>query len=395
VLPVISRIAEQVDSGWAAAAYRPDAFAELAAQALEEHEPPGFTDLAEAMSRGLALPKQRRMDQSFGQPALTLHYDQRFVVEALCWHTGSPAIHHHSFCGAFRVMTGRSVHSRYRFTERGRVAATIRVGDLELLDVAVLDRASVTQIPAGPALIHSAFHLDNPSMTVIVRTHDNGSPEYTYLPPGVAYEPAARSETLHKQLQLLDTLNTSGHPSYRQCVESMLATSDVYEGLEVLLRVHNHGLAEQELEQLTSGYLNRHGPGVDCLIPAVREQQRRSQLLGLRATVHDADTRFALACLLNAFDRTSFSRQFTRQAISADSGDVLAGCLRQVLGMSAEMDPILLLASTAMLAGVQAGAFSSWMATRTGESLGHEHAQLLDKLYRQLVESPLLTPLHR
>src|SRR5450759_3811245 len=179
MLPVISRIVEQVDRRWAEAGQRLDGFPELAAQALEDHEPPDLTELAEALSRGLTLPRQR-----------PLHHGERFVVEALCWHTGSPAIHQHSFCGAFRVMTGRSVHGRYRFTERERVAPGVAVGDLELVATEVLDRTSVTRIPAGASLIHSAFHLDNPSMTVIVRTHDSGDAEYTFLRPGVAYVPA-------------------------------------------------------------------------------------------------------------------------------------------------------------------------------------------------------------
>jgi len=393
MLPVISRIVEQVDRRWAEAGQRLDGFPELAAQALEDHEPPDLTELAEALSRGLTLPRQRRLDQSFGQPALTLHHGERFVVEALCWHTGSPAIHQHSFCGAFRVMTGRSVHGRYRFTERERVAPGVAVGDLELVATEVLDRTSVTRIPAGASLIHSAFHLDNPSMTVIVRTHDSGDPEYTYLPPGVAYEPAARSETLHKRLQLLDTLNAAGHPSYGECVELALHTTDVYEGMEVLLRVHNHGLPPTVLDDVTGRYVQRHGPSVRPLVDAVREQQRRSQLLALRATVRDPDVRYVLACLLNAFDRASFAGQLGIGSLGADAADAMAACLRQVLGMTVDAEPVLGVASMAMLEGLGADAFRGWVAEQAGAALGEEQGELLENLYRQLRDNPLLTPL--
>jgi hypothetical protein len=390
--PVVARIADQVESRWAAERYRPERFPAVAAAALREHEPPDFPAIAAALSGGLELPRQRRLDQSFGQPALTLHHGERFVVEALCWHTGSPAIHQHSFSGAFRVTTGRSVHGRYRFTTRERLADGVTAGDLELIEVRVLDAGSVTAIPAGADLIHSAFHLDNPSMTVIVRTHDTGEPEYTYLPPGLAYDPAARGETLHKRLQLLDTLHHADHPSYRDCVELALDSTGLYEGMEVLLRIHNHRLPPSELDDFTARFVKRQGEAARTVVEAVREQRRRSYLLAHRATVRDPDVRYVLACLLNAFDRGSFVRQLELGPPGAR--DSVATCLRHVLGMTADIEPVLGLAVTALLGRLEPDAFGGWVAERAGEPVGDEQRRLLTRLYRQLLANPLLTPLH-
>lgn len=91
--------------------------AEISADLLGRPLDFDFGALARGVCEGGRLPPQRGHDQGFGQPAITLYSGERFLIEALCWHTGTPAIHHHAFSGAFRVMTGRSVHSRYSYSE--------------------------------------------------------------------------------------------------------------------------------------------------------------------------------------------------------------------------------------------------------------------------------------
>jgi hypothetical protein len=392
MLPVFTNLAERVNRLWSECGYDHEKFPFLAAESLEHAELPAFTTLARALSAGLSLPRQRRLDQSFGQPALTLYHDDRFVIEALCWHTGSPSIHQHSFSGAFRIATGQSAHSRYRFTEKDRVDGAIAVGTLELVDVHVLDQNSVTCIQSGNDLVHSAFHLDNPSMTVIVRTHDYPDPEYTYLPPGIAFDPSARNETLHKRLQLLDTLYSVGHPSYAECVALALGSSGIYEGMEVLIRVQNHGLEESLRLEFMARYLERHGPVVEPVIRAVEEQRRRMQLISLRRSVTDGDGRYFLACLLNSFDHASFRKQVAvRTADDQGAYAAVATGLRSMFGMGTEAEPLLLLAGRAMLEAVATAEFPAWLASINGH-LGAEDTNLLEQIYLKLNAHPLFRP---
>ena len=191
------------------------------------------------------------------------------------------------------------------------------------------------------------------------------------------------------------TLDIAGHPSYGACVRLAVDSTDVYEGMEILLRVHNHRLPPPVLEGLTGRYVRRHGPRVQPLIDAVREQQRRSHLLALRATTsHEPGVRYVLACLLNAFDRASFTQQLNLTSLDTGAPDAVAACLRQVLGMAVDAEPVLGLAGTAMLQGLEPGTFPGWVAEQAGEPIGEEQGQLLEKLYRQLLDSPLLTPMH-
>src|SRR6185369_13045283 len=108
-------------------------------------------------------------DESFGQPPVVVYHGSRFFVELLFWLDGSPAIHQHSFSGAFAVLAGSSLHSLYRFALETPVNFTVGVGKLERQSVELLRRGDVRQILAGDRLIHATFHLDRPTVTVVVR----------------------------------------------------------------------------------------------------------------------------------------------------------------------------------------------------------------------------------
>jgi hypothetical protein len=67
----------------------------------------------------------------------------------------------------------------------------------------------VRQILSGDRFIHSLFHLDRPSVTMVVRTkHDSGTdPQYSYFPPGIAYDPFVADERLSRLVRFLDVFD--------------------------------------------------------------------------------------------------------------------------------------------------------------------------------------------
>lgn len=390
----IDALARDVEEAWASAGHDEARFPEIAAQALSRPLDLDFPTLARRICEGAALPEQRRLDQAFGQPAITLHHGERFVVEALCWHSGSPAIHQHAFSGAFRVLTGRSVHSRYTFAERERLDPRILLGTLRLVGVELLDDSTVVQIPRGPGLIHSAFHLDNPSMTVVVRTYDVSEPEYSYLPPGVAFDPSARSPALHKKLQLLDTLDLSSPALYPECVEAALASSDLYDGMAIVMRAGRHRLDWPTFVALLDRLRDQHGAKIEPLVPALIEERRRSIVVGLRAQITDQDDRFFLAALLGFSRRAELldamvqrygSMEVVRQRVAAGVG--------RLLGVASQAQVIVDAAVRAMLDDVPPESFPAHAARQWKQTLAPHEVEKLGNFYGQVLQHPLLTPL--
>lgn len=392
----IDALAKDIETDWARAGRKPDAFPDVAAQCLDRPLGIDLETIARHLCNGLELPQQRRMDQGFGQPALTLHYAEDFVIEALCWHTGSPGIHQHAFSGAFRVLTGRSFHSRFSFSEHERLDASTILGVLTLEDVELLDDTTVTRIPHGSELIHAAFHLDNPSMTLIARTHDGSDAEYTYLPPGLAYDPSVRSATCHKRLQLLDTLFQSRHEVYAECVASSIANSDLYEGMQLIMRVGRHAMDDATYGGFVEGFVERHGPAAARVCPALAEDRRRSALVGVRATVSDETVRYFLACLMNFTTRAPLLETVVAYAGGqAEAYRQISAGVRTLLRLRDDAAEVVNAGVEAMLHDVPLASIGDWLTHRWGGPLEGREAELAQQFYGQLLQHPLLTPLRK
>src|ERR1700722_19855676 len=167
-------------------------FPEIARAALDQRPPAKKVNLAALMRDFLLSEEQpRQTDSPFGEPELVVYSHPRFYIQLLFWMDGTTAIHQHEFSGAFHVMHGSSIHAHYEFEKPRSVTPYLRVGNLKMKKMELLEAGRTVPIDSGQRTIHSLFHLDSPSITVVVRTqHDPGTgPQFNYLPPHIAIDP--------------------------------------------------------------------------------------------------------------------------------------------------------------------------------------------------------------
>ena len=214
-----------------------EAFPEIARIAIDEAPPSENVDLEEMIHEFLSNDEQPFQSQSgFGQPELVAFNDPRFYIQILFWTEGTTEIHQHEFSGAFHVMQGSSVHSEFDFVGARSVTPHIRTGDLRMKQIELLETGRTVPITSGRECIHSLFHLDTPSVTVVVRTHhDPGTgPQYNYLPPHIAIDPVHADALTMRRKQLLDVLETLDHPGYATLVGKMIESLDFERGFHTL-----------------------------------------------------------------------------------------------------------------------------------------------------------------
>src|SRR3954466_12580806 len=212
-------------------------FPEIARAALDERPPAKQVDLAALMRDFLTSEEQWfQTDSDFGEPELVVYSHPRFYIQLLFWLDGTTAIHQHEFSGAFHVMHGSSIHAHYEFEKAKAVTPYLRVGDLRMKNIELLEAGRTVPIVSGPKAIHSLFHLDSPSVTVVVRTqHDPGTgPQFNYLPPHIAIAPHFSDTLMMRRKQLLDVLEQSGDSDYVELVSEMIADLDFERGFSVL-----------------------------------------------------------------------------------------------------------------------------------------------------------------
>lgn len=123
---------------------------------------PAFLDLPQA--------PQRRAENNYGSPTITLYRDERFRVELIFWGAGPEVyVHDHVEPGAFGVVLGPRIHSAYTFEPSPPAIGDVDIGQLRSRRIDVLHPGSVVEIPPGDGLIHSLFYPDTANVTLSVR----------------------------------------------------------------------------------------------------------------------------------------------------------------------------------------------------------------------------------
>ncbi len=301
-----TELGRTVRAQWQAENFTLARFPEIARRALEERPTAEHVDLGALMREFLLEDEQPFQTQSgFGQPELVVYDDPRFYIQILFWLEGTTDIHQHMFSGAFHVMEGSSLHSRFRFSDAVAVTPHLQLGHLQMTDTRLLETGSTVQIVSGGEYIHSLFHLEMPSLTVVIRTHtDPGTgPQYTYLPPHLAVDPFHHDALTARRKQLLDVLERMDDPGYAKLVLEMIRKLDFERGFFILQNGMSYLRGLGRWNDALAAFRSRHGALADAVPPTLDEIVRRDGLAALRGTITEVEHRFFLALLLNVPDR--------------------------------------------------------------------------------------------
>ena len=293
-----------------------EAFPELARIAIDEAPPSKNVGLEEMIHEFLVNDEQPFQSQSgFGQPELVAFNDPRFYIQMLFWMEGTTEIHQHEFSGAFHVMQGSSVHSEFDFVGARSVTPHLRIGDLRMKQIELLESGRTVPITSGRECIHSLFHLDTPSVTVVVRTHhDPGTgPQYNYLPPHIAIDPIHTDALTMRRKQLLDVLETLDHPSYATRVREMVGSLDFERGFNTLLHAMDRLQVLDEWEPVLATFQKRHGELAKGVPETLAESRRRDSISQMRYHIENPEHRFFLALLMNVQNRSDIHALITER----------------------------------------------------------------------------------
>jgi hypothetical protein len=286
--------------------YQHDAerFPEVARAALAEvdwSKAPDTVSIARAMVQG-HMPFQVRPESQFGEPPLTVYRDDRFYIEVLFWLDGTTAIHQHAFEGAFRVLTGSSIHGVYNFEIAERINERLLIGAIKNSSIELLRAGSCREIEAGTQYVHSLFHLDRPSTTVVVRTFQNPAhkPAWAYLRPAIARDHFDQSPTRSIRLRCLRMLRQADPVAGKALLAEYCLNCDFDELVDIF---HSGTVSSDDLElaeHCLESARQRHGSRCDILRSVITEARRESNIRARRAIIKNPEHRFFLALLMTA-----------------------------------------------------------------------------------------------
>lgn len=319
-MEVFEKLGEVVENRWKARNYSEEAFPEVAAAALSEADLPARLDpwdIIRWVHTTSTIPEQHDVEGRFGDPPITLFSGARFYIDVYYWLDGTTSIHQHSFTGAFQVLLGSSIHSRYSFRENKIVNEHFSIGELSLEEVQLLKVNDVREIRAGRNFIHSLFHLDRPSATITIRTEHtpSSSVQYDYRYPHFALNPFFRNPLLSKKLQTVGLLLGMKHKKAEEMIGDLVCSSDFQTAFFVLQETYQRlqsnemdelfGLStgKQRFKAILDKCRNTHGGLAEFVLPVLQEEERQLSIIRRRGTITSDDHRFFLALLLNVRSR--------------------------------------------------------------------------------------------
>jgi hypothetical protein len=391
---LFEQVGDQIERRWREANYRLSAFPEIAVSALELerlHERVHALEVVDAVLRASQIPAQEDLPATFGAPPITLYRGGRFFISALYWLDGTTSIHQHRFSGAFQVLAGSSIQGRYMFAPVEEVSDHLLLGTITFDKMEVLRAGDVRPILSGRELIHSVFHLDRPSVSIVVRTYqDDVEPQFSYHVPGVAADPFLRDPLMTRRLQAASMLLDLRTPDADRRVADLLRESDLHTCFSVLQRASILArpdaldlMFDIESDDRFQGLLetarSRHGELVHLFPRVFDEQRRQSEIVRRRATITEPHHRFFLALLLHGVGRSHALELVSQWEPSADPVELLVDWIDElsrtrvagssepnVLGL--EVDEELLSLAERLLAGEPVSAASQDVLDRLRRS---------------------------
>jgi hypothetical protein len=310
----IEELGERVEKRWREVSYSEDAFSEIAANALTAAEcsPEFFREVTAWGLGDHVIPFQVDIEAMFGQPPICIYVNplQTFYIQALVWLDSTTSVHQHGFSGAFKVVEGQSVHARHSFDASDRVNSRMIFGTINYLDAEVLSVGDVRKIERGSSLIHSVFHLDRPSVTLVVRTFGDtvNGPQYDYLRPWLAVDPFYKSPRLQRNLQILTAVKEVDRPRYIDTLIRLIPTTDLYTTYRYMRHYYECPARSDERASLAALVRTAHGERGDKLVACLDKVAQDGFLLDKRKQLRDRDHRFFVALLLNVPDRDTILR---------------------------------------------------------------------------------------
>lgn len=317
-MEIFEQLGLEVEARWRDIGYDEAAFPALAAELLRSAGVPSKVSAWDVTEWALAtyeLPRQRDLRASFADPPITVFSGLRFQIDVYFWFESTTSIHQHSFCGAFQVLEGSSIHSWYTFNKERALNAFAETGSLDLKTCGLLEKGDVQEIVGGRAYIHSLFHLERPSATLIIRTDRSPLelPQFNYHKPHLAVDPFLEQDTIIKKLQVAGAMLRAGHDRADEMIVRWLEECDVHTAFTVLREVRAHlqhaGVGAQfgvdnsreRFDNYIAAAEHRHGEGM--FRPIFEHSDRLDEVMRVRGIVSDPELRFFLALLLNVDGR--------------------------------------------------------------------------------------------
>jgi hypothetical protein len=178
------------------------------------------------------------------------------------------------------------------------------------------------------------YHLDNPSITLVVRSygHKKHQPQYSFYRPCLAFNQfqIGKDELVVMYAELLFIANQFDRESMVQVWLEQIAQLDFPRLAYLFLGNLGYFQHDAERQAFLTQARQTHGNLVDSLQEAAQFKERLDHISRSRTVLSDLDLRYFLALLMNAKDKTSLLEMSRVRYPEQDPGECCARWLARL-----------------------------------------------------------------
>lgn len=225
-----------------------------------ELEFPHFNDLNNISEKDVLLsafekdlPPQYYRENQFGYFNITLSQNDYFNIQLYIMNDIDTEVHDHGFTGAFKLLTGKTIHKTYTFDESKRLEQGITEGKC-------LEENTNKYSPGDfkiidKKMIHQILRIEKVNITLIVTSFSKKSPNTQngyYLPPHLSLKNLELTREFTRRLSALNVLFQKEKTIFKEQLQSFTRNSSLYELMTLLTRVNIYSLGityEQDFQK--------------------------------------------------------------------------------------------------------------------------------------------------
>jgi hypothetical protein len=307
MLSLIRDMASAIDRRWRKEDFSCYKFSDIAYEEMKQVDLLSVFEFSN-LENLLADPAVRNVQiaSEFSDLHLKLFDNGRFYVEILNWWDRDTAIHDHGFAGVLLQLQGRALNVEYSFIPIEKVSQNLCRGKVTLDRAFLSERGDMHSIPVGETQKHAVVHVDQPTISLIVRTHpvDEISPQLNYFAPSLMANHAAADLIVNKRAKYFRLLSEMDPDLFQEQLKTSLKEASPSEAFWLILKLHDLVLSPQNIEVIKNWKASLRNDLADDLLTAVSLRRASQYLLErVKPQVKNTDHRLTLALLATTYNR--------------------------------------------------------------------------------------------
>lgn len=377
-ISLFQNLGTQVDQEYRNASYDELRLPEIAANALKSFNP-NFEWSGELFMQLLndSTAPQNPFDP-FSDLPIILYHSASIKVEILVWTKGTTSIHQHGFGGAFKVLQGSSVHCCYAFNEQSRINSHFIQGELCSTTVEYLKTNSVVEIHSGrQGLIHRLFHLESPSISLLIRDHAQQwqLPQYKYFTFGVAldnffYEADDSLQIFSRLYRTLGMLDQNVANDCLKCQISQFDFPRIFAWFSTNSGIFQNTSVSSDLVKEVE---KSHGSMSNLVIQLAESFLEENAIVKSRNHMASPDMRLFLGLLLNVQNKSELFALISKIYPGKDSKEI---CQRWLMKLAEEDNVSSVLTDLVQSASLSQYQLSNAMSSAIPEDMSQQEIEL-------------------